>query len=58
MDPDDALVDEMTANSSQADHDYAFGTLLCAFFLEMIPTIHPHVEILDGGPQEPRMCHC
>jgi len=37
--------------------DCAFGTILCAFFFEKIPTVHPHVQIRDRGPQEPRMYH-
>jgi hypothetical protein len=27
----------------------AFGTVLCVFFFERIPTLHPHVHIRDWG---------
>ena len=39
----------------QVNHDCSYGTLLCAFFFEKIPTLRPRVHLPDGGPREPRM---
>jgi hypothetical protein len=33
--------------------NFAFGTLLCAFFFEKIPTLWPHAAIRAAGPREP-----
>lgn len=39
MGPDDAVFGGMTVSlcRRQVNHDYAFGTLLCALFVEKIP---------------------
>ena len=39
----------------QVNHDFSYGTVLCSFFFEKIPTLQPRVQLPDGGPREPRM---
>ena len=39
----------------QVNHDCAYGTVLCSFFFENIPTLRPRVQLPDGGLREPMM---
>ena len=34
---------------------FCYGSFLCAFFMEQVPTLRPRVPIRAGGVQEPRM---
>ena len=34
---------------------FCFGSFLCAFFFEKVPTLHPHRAVQDSGSWEPRM---
>ena len=34
---------------------FCFGSFLCAFFFEKVPTLRPHRAVQDSGPREPRM---
>ena len=34
---------------------FFFGSFLCAFFFEKVPTLRPHRAVQDSGPREPRM---
>ena len=34
---------------------FCFGSFLCAFFFEKVPTLHLHWAMRDGVPWEPQM---
>ena len=34
---------------------FCFGSFLCAFFFEKLPTLRPHHAVQDSGPREPQM---
>ena len=51
-----SLKRQLSLCKRQVNHDCSFGTLLCSLFFEKILTLRPHIQLLDGGPREPRMC--
>jgi hypothetical protein len=50
-----AIRRQLTSCRRAGGGDFAFGTLLCSFFFERIPTLRPHHPIRAAGPREPRM---
>ena len=51
-----SLKRQLSLCKRQVNHDCSYGTLLCAFFFEKIPTLRPRIQLPDGGQREPRMC--
>ena len=41
--------------SKTAGIGFWFGSFLCAFFFEKVPTLRTHRAVEDSGPREPRM---
>ena len=51
------LVFQHQMNNVRASRgDFCFGSFLCAFFFEKVPTLRPHWVVRDCGSLEPRMC--
>ena len=42
-------------NAKASGAGFFFGSFLCAFFFEKVPTLHPHQAMRDSGPWEPRL---
>ena len=45
---------QLTA-AKESGKGFYYGSFLCAFFMERVPTLWPRVPIRAGGVQEPRM---
>ena len=42
-------------NAKASGTGFFFGSFLCAFFFEKVPTLHLHWAMQDSGPQETQM---
>ena len=45
---------QLTA-AKESGNGFCYGSFLCAFFMERVPTLRPWVPVRAGGLREPRM---
>ena len=45
---------QLTA-AKESGKGFCYGSFLCAFFMERVPTLRPRVSVRAGGLREPRM---